>query len=182
MVEQSKPAVGGLTEADARALEPQLRKFLRARYRLVSDHDDLIQQVLGDLHLYLVKGALVARSIDDMTALAFTILKRRIIDRFREEAKHFAYVTKTYATSETVAPSAETVVTYKELLATVMNFMASMNESDRTLLFITTTGTERTAPMTPAERQRLSRLRAQLRSLLLQQGVSPQDIKKDFHG
>ena len=183
MVERGDPTAGRLTDAVVHDLVPQLRQFLRARYRLVSDHDDLVQQALSDLHQYLSEGAFSAKSSQDLTALAFTILKRRIADRFRSEAKHFALSSTTHVHSqEPLAPSAETVVSYRELLATVIGFIAEMEESDRSLLLNEAAGPERTAPMPPAERQRLSRLRAQLRNLLQQRGVSPQDMKEDSDG
>lgn len=181
MVERSNAHAGKLAEAAARDIAPQLEQFLRTRYRLVRDHDDLVQQTLSDLFRYLLNRNASETPPDELRALAFSILKRRVSDRFREEARNFALRSCHPGDHESLAPSTETVASYRELLTTVLGFIAEMNENDRSLLLNEAIGSERALAMPAAERQRLSRLRGQLRQLLLRKGVSPQDIKEDTH-
>lgn len=181
MVERSNSNAGKLAEAAALDIAPQLKKFLRTHYRLVPDHDDLVQQTLANLFRYLLNRSGFETSPDELRALAFAILKRRISDRFREDAKRFALQNSSNSGQESFAPSTETVAGYRELLATVLGFIAEMDEDNRSLLLNEAVGSERTQAMPPAERKRLSRLREQLRQLLLRKGVSRQDMKEDTY-
>jgi DNA-directed RNA polymerase specialized sigma24 family protein len=181
LVEPSNIDGNRLTDALVRVLEPQLKQYLRSRYRLVADHEDVVQETLADLHHLLVNRGNERLSIDSLTGLAFVILKRRVADRYRGGAKDFALAALAPSREEPLAPSSETVASYRELLLTVLGFIATMDPSDRSLLLDQAIGIERTA-MPPAERKRLSRLRAQLRDQLERRGVSPQDFKEDSGG
>lgn len=181
MVERSNRDAGKLAEAAALDIAPQLKQFLRTHYRLVPDHDDLVQQALGDLFRFLLNRSGSGTSPDELRALAFAILKRRVSDRFREDAKKFALQSRNQGGQESLAPSTETVAGYRELLAAVLGFIAEMDEDDRSLLLNEAVGSERNQAMPPVERKRLSRLREQLRQLLLLKGVSRQDMKEDTH-
>jgi DNA-directed RNA polymerase specialized sigma24 family protein len=171
---------GGAIELAARVIAPDLRRLLRSRYRLVPDHDDLIQDTLLDLQVYLRTRELDGPP-DSLRALAFTILKRRVMDRFREEAKSYA-AGVIDASPEPTTQSAETVASYRQLLVAVLGLIARMDPADRDLLLDEAAGSDRQSAMSAATRQRLSRLRGQLREFLRQKGVSPGDLKEGNDG
>lgn len=183
LAEDSTHNVGGLADSSARVLTPALRQFLRSRFRLVSDHEDLVQQTLSDLHRFLLTRLPKRPYAEDETrALAFSILKRRVADRFRNEARSFAALELGRARNElSLEPSAETVAGYRELLGTVLNFIAEMDGADRQLLLSEALGTDRSGSLPPADRQRLSRLRERLRKRLAGLGVSSEDMKPESH-
>ena len=180
MAERGDRLARELVETAARDLAPELRRFLRSRYRLVSDPEDLVQETLSDLYRHLLGRDAAQVSNDELRALSFTILKNRVADRYRAEARAFAAKSAAGEQDiEAAAPSSERVAGYRELLTLVLGFMATMDESDRSLLWNEAVGSDRTAGLGAADRQRLSRLRARLRRLLLARGVSPQDMKED---
>lgn len=179
MDDSSSDEVSKTLEWAAREIAPDLRRLLKARYRLVADHDDLVQQTLLDLRDYI--GRNDQKEPVDLRRIAFTILKRRLIDRFRGDAKAAADAVAGRA-PEPLAPSTETVVSDRQLLFAVLGFIAEMAPQDRDLLLDEASGTERAGPMPPAMRQRLSRLRAQLRDFLQAKGVSASELREGNDG
>lgn len=169
MTEKSSSELPAFSEPAIRSLIKSLRNYLGARYHFVADHEDLVQQTLADLY-----GAASAKQDgfaeqDQITPLAFTILKRRIADRFRIEAKEFAWAM--LAENEQVAPSTEVVAMYRQRLALTMAFIAELPAADRMLLLHSSQDGDSFA-MPATDRKRLSRLRIQLRDLLERKALS----------
>jgi DNA-directed RNA polymerase specialized sigma24 family protein len=163
---------------------PVLRQHLRRRCRLLAgEHDDLVQQALEDLLRYLVTRLASPPAQAEWAALALTILKRRVADRFRAAATQAARNvehTEDEALEEISDPGAllDEIVQYRRLLATVLRLLTELPPSDQALLLdeVDPARPSTTAPSTSTERKHLSRLRERLRQQLQQRfGVAPED-------
>ena len=163
-------------------LSPPLRQFLRRRYRLLaSEHDDLVQQTLEGFLRFVSARADRAPPAEEWPAIARTILKRRIADRFRDSALHAAVAIEDLDDNaqELVDQGADVddVVRYRRLLSAVAVLISEMNSADQALLLDEVAPTS--APpvaMSSTDRKRLSRLRESLRERLrLKFGVEPDE-------
>lgn len=168
-------------ERAARILAPQLAAQLRRRYRmLASDHDDLVQEVLENFVRFLDSHAGRLPPEEEWAAIASTMLKRRIADRFRRSLREVSRsIDETDDDAAEVADTAapvDEVVRYRRLLSAVLGLLAEMSDADRALLLDEAMPEEAREPMSASDRKRLSRLRDRLREgLRLRFGVAPDD-------
>jgi DNA-directed RNA polymerase specialized sigma24 family protein len=160
-------------EALAR-LSPLLRDHLRARYRLLIHlEQDLVQQTLADLFALLGRRTALP-SDDELSALAFTILKRRVADLFRSEARSRAWQELgSEPLQEAESPSAERVARYRRLMALVLSQIGELPPDDQRLLLADVTPGSSNDAFSASERQRLSRLRKQLRTTIQREVGAP---------
>lgn len=179
MTEPIPASTSLLTNAAIESISQALQKFVRSHYGLIANHDDLVQQGLSDLLDWLAARPLQTLVNTELTALAITIIKRRVADQYRTKLNEFANVELSETVSGTLSvPSTEHVVSYRQLLAVVLKAISNMTEVDRVLLL---EAAQRDVPkrtMSDNERQRLHRLRAQLRLKLQEQGISMQDMRE----
>jgi DNA-directed RNA polymerase specialized sigma24 family protein len=173
----------GMEESEASAdliglgeLSSRLTAYLRANARyLADDHEDLVQQTLmGLLHR---GGPGVQNELHSMP-FAFSILRRRIADRYRELVRA-SVETSLVDAAETPAQDVADGAVYEELLGTALSMIGKMEVRDRDLLLDHALKT-RATPWTDAERQQLRRLRLRLRDQLAGRlRMSPREILKD---
>ena len=73
------PDARGASEQRFESIRTELRNFLRRRYRLLAnEHEDLLQQTLADL-FEATQSRLAPVPDEELTALAYAILRRRRI-------------------------------------------------------------------------------------------------------
>lgn len=139
---------------------------LRGRYRaLAPDHEDLVQQTLSDVHRYFTNNRTWPDEEADVDRVAFTILRRRVVDRVRSN-----FSSPESGSSDDLrdvvsdVPAVDAVVRFRRLLHLVMQELEGLGEADRDSLLDETLDRSNDAPKAPNERQRLSRARARLRA------------------
>jgi DNA-directed RNA polymerase specialized sigma24 family protein len=135
---------------------------------LSADHEDLVQQTLLNLSEYFDQRQDQIPTQDETSAIAFTILKRRIADRFRDAARRAVY-NQSAATHLSVSREShpDRHVRHRRVLWAVLSLLATLDKEDQNLLLrehmsLTTSGRRLTA----VQRKRLSRLRERLRRQL----------------
>lgn len=150
-------------------LHPFWLNWLRLRHRSLKHlHADLVQDALADLLRYLSLHNEQHHSDEDVRRVGFAILRRRVADAFRASVVQWA---EDHALDElpNTDPShdLDKVVAYRKVLRTVTAMMAKLDDESRALLLgAEADGRADDAPLSAAERQRLSRLRAALRRRL----------------
>lgn len=166
----------GASDRRLRQVSVALRNYLRRHYRLLSnEHDDLIQQTLADL--VQAQPAAEGMPEGELTALAYTILKRRLVDRFRLAARDIV---------DTVEPSAlpephdegtfDARMHYRRLLRAVLILVSDLDPAQQALLLEETMPGTGGGTRSPAQRQQLRRLRELLRRRLLDEfGITIDD-------
>ena len=159
-------------------LRPRWAAWLRLRHRALGHlHADILQDASVDLVHYLSRNSASAATDEDVARIGFTILRRRVADEFRSKALRWAEGAAPDdlpATNPSTDP--EQVLRYTSLLRTVIGQLARLDRASRELLLRGETGSE--APLTDAQRQRLSRLRTDLRRRLLDElGI---DVREFF--
>jgi DNA-directed RNA polymerase specialized sigma24 family protein len=173
---------GDVGQIDA-VVAPVLRQHLRHRYRvLAGDHDDLLQQTLEDMLRYFgsLPGSLPP--VEQWPAIGTAILKRRIVDRFREATARASIsieeMTDEESTPEDPMAVTDEIVQYRRLLATVMRLMSQLPPADQALLLEELDPSSAAAlPLSSTDRKHLSRLRQRLREQLENKfGVAPEDV------
>jgi DNA-directed RNA polymerase specialized sigma24 family protein len=163
----------------AESLSPALRRYLRRRFHaLGAEHDDLIQDTLADLLAYLERREGAVPSDQEVTALAFAILKRRAADRYRDAARRAAAGLPEELPAEDA--DVEKGARYRQLLAAVLLLLTDLDdESQRLLLREQLLPGDAPEVLSAAQRKRLSRLREELRRRLRSRfGTSPEDFLK----
>jgi len=156
----------GASEQRFEAVRAELGNYLRRRYRLLAnEHDDLVQQTLSDLFEATQKRS---EPIPDeaLTALAYAILKRRIVDRFRRETRSVIEDMPSYELPEPHdGGSFDDRMHYRRLLRAVLVLVDELTP-DQQALVLDESASDADGPRTPAQRQQLRRLREQLRNRL----------------
>jgi DNA-directed RNA polymerase specialized sigma24 family protein len=175
MTEADKPAEH---EALFARLLRRWAAWLRLRHRALGHlHADILQDATADLVHYLSRTSPHAVTDEDIARIGFTILRRRIADEFRSKALQWAEGAAPDdlpATDPSTDP--EQVLRYARLLRSVIDQLARLDRQSRELLLRRETGAD--APLSDAQRQRLSRLRADLRRRLLDEhGI---DVREFF--
>jgi DNA-directed RNA polymerase specialized sigma24 family protein len=181
----AKARADRLVQLAASDIVPDLRAMLRGRYRLLAHlQDDLIQQTLSDLHGYLLAASKPDMSDEDLRAITFSILKRRVADAFRDDARRRALnEALDEPASEPTAPSAERVVRYRRMLQAVLRHVGELDPGDQALLLAEVTPGAEAGAMSPAQRKRLSRLRERIRAALERElGATPSDYLEHGRG
>lgn len=171
-------ALPDLLEHLARSVEPQLRHYLRSRRLPVSSWDDLVQETLTNLIAYLRRRQSPLPSPSEASALAMTILRRRIVDQFRHTTRQ-AVESLPPERLPAVADGydVEAVAQYRELLRAVLSLLLDLSDEERKLLLWSELQAQQPSPpLTPAARKRVERLRTRLRERLQKQfGISVKD-------
>lgn len=141
-----------------------LSRYLRARTRvLLSDQDDLIQQTLLDVYRRNVEMK-APHDIEEARLVAFSILRRRLVDRYRQVAR--SVVAEKFPDSVIDTPQdgdVPSAVSYRQLLLKVLKLIAFMSPRDQDLILDDVLPNSRISPWSEAERKQISRLREQLR-------------------
>jgi hypothetical protein len=147
---------------------PQWRSWLRFRYpTLASHHPDFIQDAAADLTEYVRAGRPERFTHSDLSRIGFAILKRRVVDHFRAATSRWADRVAAVNSSDRASdPDPAEPATYAQVLPLVVAYVARLSATDRDLLIRHSDAIEHRNPMTGAERQRLSRLREQLRDYM----------------
>jgi DNA-directed RNA polymerase specialized sigma24 family protein len=145
-------------------LQPQWLSWLRLRHRSLAPlHEEITQAAAADLVEYVSRRPLAAVSDEELRKIGFTILRRRVADQYRSKVLIWADESALHdLESPDPSTNPEQVATYSRLLRTVLALLARLGPDSRELLL-------RETPLTDAERQRRSRLRADLRRQLLDQ-------------
>ncbi|MCI0627701.1 MAG: hypothetical protein L0387_39630 [Acidobacteria bacterium] len=143
--------------------------WLRLRHRsLAHVHTEIVQDATTDLIQYLSEHKNQAHSDEDIRRIGFTILRRRVADEFRARTVQWAEdfpLDELPSTDPSSNP--EEVLRYASLLRAVTGLIARLNKPSRELLLRVEAGTDAAeVALSDAERQRLSRLRAELRRQL----------------
>jgi hypothetical protein len=145
------------------AMYPRWHDFLKRSYpRLRDVHADLMQQTAAQL-LMIARDP--SYQVDDWTALGFAVLRRRLMDHFRDAARRWSNepVSAEHLRAD---PSLdpERIAHYTLLLKRVVGLIAELPDADRRLLEANLSDSgSRGAAMSDVERSRLRRLRARLR-------------------
>lgn len=153
------------------SLQSDWRGWLRSRHRrLAALHQDLIQQASADLLEWLGKREELP-SEEDVRRVGFTVLARRAMDAYREEVKRWsqAQSEEREERPEPIDPGPESAFQYAQLLRAITHLLSQMPREDRELILRDELleGSDDFKAMTARERQRLHRLRQELRSKLL---------------
>jgi hypothetical protein len=148
-------------------LGPRLRRYLAYHhFALREQHEDLVQAALADTLAYL--KALPAPGVEDgdeVARIGFTILKRRVADAFRDNAKRWA-LEESGVRDEPSTDDATESLDYKRTLGSVIELMATLEPRERDLLADAALGQRFGRAHSDAERKTLSRARASLKARL----------------
>lgn len=175
-------------EADRGAIEallPGLRTHLLAYLRrhlpqLEADHEDLVQETLAGVVGWARRGERRKLPAPEAKALATVILKRRVADLFRVQARQWALhqAIDPKETSPT-GPDARQLLLTRALRCAVA-FLADADPEDRELVTLLVGESSWNRPLTAGERKRLQRLRGRLRTYILEHlGDSVSEILGD---
>lgn len=164
---------------------PRAKRYLRARFPAIRyQHDDLVGDTLADLTESLQRhgGGLPVSwyvcdepqqpDVDRFGQLAFTVLKRRVVDEFRTSAIRFSEDIDSLPESqgpESLDTPIDRLVDLKRTASALFTTLESLPPDDRELIRDVALGGSE-MPMSDRDRQRLRRLRIELidrlRSLL----------------
>lgn len=175
---QKDEASRDLLEYLAQSVAPHLRQYLRRHRLLASYHDDLVQETLADLIEYIRARERNPPSDAEASALAFTILKRRIADQFRQTARRVVEsLPPDRLPSVADSHDVEAAVGYRKLLWAVLSLLVDLSAEEQKLLLRGQLQSQSPSfPLTPAERKRVERLRKRLRERLRERfGISADD-------
>jgi DNA-directed RNA polymerase specialized sigma24 family protein len=152
---------GTLLDAELPALERSLRTFLRRKLpSRAADHDDLVADTIARLWEMRNRRDDLREFPSDavqLRALARVILRHRIADLFRNEAR--AWAERSAEDVDNVAsnePAQEAQLMIDRMLRIVTRILANGDPKDRELLRM------RRGPMGASDRKRLERLRTRL--------------------
>jgi DNA-directed RNA polymerase specialized sigma24 family protein len=153
-------------DAIAQALGPRLGRYLSYHHFSLRDqHDDLVQTTLADTLKYLDAAPVSTVDEDEVARIAFTILKRRVADAFRDNARQWALQQSAEPDEESAHDTAASV-DFRRVLQAVIELMATLDPAERDLISQAALGTQLGRPRSDAERKALSRARASLKSKL----------------
>jgi DNA-directed RNA polymerase specialized sigma24 family protein len=164
-------------------VRPQWLAWLRRRLPgAESLHNDIVQDAAGDLLQYVSTDGRSALPDDEIRGLGFTILRRRAADatrRFHSSSALHVSLTETHEPA--VSGDSGRPEEYQKLLRAVIELMGSLDTNSRELLVRGEFSARKTlAPLSGAQRQKLSRLRLELRRKLAEQyHLDVESILKD---
>jgi DNA-directed RNA polymerase specialized sigma24 family protein len=165
-----KHAPGDL-DALLKEIRPQWLAWLRRRHAgLAARHEDIVQEASEDLARYLLGVATDERTDAEIRRIGFSILRRRVADVFRERVLAWNASLPLDQVPDTAGHAdLERVLEYRTLLRVVMGLLASLDRESRDLII---RGHDPSIPddipLSDAERQKLARLRAELRRQLME--------------
>jgi len=150
----------------------QWQAWLRRRLpALESLHKDIVQDAAGDLVEYMSTRDRADLPDEEVRRIGFTILRRRAADATRRWSSSASrQVSLTEAFEPAVSGELGRAEEYRKLLRAVIELMGSLDQDSRELLVrgeYPTKGDP--APLSGAQRQKLSRLRHELRRKLAEQ-------------
>lgn len=159
---------GGASNRRFQEVSVALRSFLRRHYRLLAnEHDDLLQQTLADL-FESTRRTRAPLPDDELNALAYSILKRRIVDRFRRETRS---VVENIDPAVVPEPHDEGTfdvrMHYRRLLRAVLLLVNELSPEQQALLLDEAPPVRAGRARSAAQRQQLRRLRESLRMRLV---------------
>lgn len=160
-------------------IESRLREqLIRSAASLASDHDDLISETLMDLAIWMR-----SHPSANEEAVAVTILRRRIADRFRLRSLEPLGRTADAALAETPtdAPSADRATLIGELLEVTLEELQKLTARDRDLIALAAESLA--TRLTVNERQRLHRARRKLGAAIIERlGDSARELLRPEFG
>lgn len=156
----------GVSDQRIESVRANLKSYLRRRYRLLAnEHEDLLQQTLSDLFEATRKRSEPIAD-EELAALAYAILKRRIVDRFRRETRSVIEDLPSEVPAEPHDDGTfDDRMHYRRLLRAVLVLVDELTP-DQQALVLDERASDADGPRTPAQRQQLRRLREHLRSRL----------------
>ena len=168
VLSQRDPLTGPLTSAEAASVAEIARRYIRAHYRALPEQEDLVQETLVGLLQHLAGRGNPTLDPDQLAAIALTILKRRIADRFRQSVRSIVDTLSPEALPSVAHPlTTENVVSQRKMLLAVLVAILELSEEDRDLVMRgELSGSERDGPLTTAQRKRVSRIRMRLKDIL----------------
>lgn len=174
MAEEKKPE---RLDVLHKKLHPRWMAWLRLYHRSLDQvHSEILQDASADLIQYLSRHERSVHSDEDISRIGFTILRRRVADEFRSRTIQWAEDFPMDELPNTdLSNNPEEILRYSNLLRAVIGLMAKLNKPSRELLLRGEYGAV-DVPLSDTERQRLSRLRAELRRQLVE--IYGIDIKK----
>lgn len=146
--------------------------WLRIRYsRVTAHHPDLVQQAAADLLQWAAQREQPATA-DELRRVGFRVLQRRAADLFRGRVHNWALEGDTAAEEELPGASSEepdAMLERKRLLRAIMTVLTEFSAEERALLVGDELGPQsrNAGARSPAERQRLRRMRTRLRQALV---------------
>jgi hypothetical protein len=158
-------------DAVLKEIRPQWLGWLRRRHAgLESRHEDIVQDASADLAGYLSRMRTREAADEEIRRIGFSILRRRVADAFRGRVLSWnASAPLDQVPDTTGGADLERVQDYSKLLRVVMGLLAPLDRASRDLIV---RGQEARAPddvpLSDAERQKLMRLRAELKRKLLE--------------
>ena len=151
--------------ADFQRLQRTLSTYSRARYSIFGSLvEDLVATTIADLWEYVHNNPRTAFSSEDLDRIAFTLLRRRAVDLFRDPAtKSMLALEKVEESDEVVDEHSEKRLLMKDVLQITMREIQKLSREERNLLAIASglSATQHEA-MSQRDRQRLHRLRSRL--------------------
>ena len=150
----------------------QWQAWLRRRLpALESLHKDIVQDAAGDLVEYASAQGRADLPDDEVRRIGFTILRRRAADatrRWSSSASREVSLTESFEPAVSGEPGR--AEEYRKLLRAVIELMGSLDQDSRELLVRGEYPTKtKPAPLSDAQRQKLLRLRHELRRKLAEQ-------------
>ena len=159
----SQPGRHGILQA----LGPRFRRYLAYHhFALREQHEDIAQAALADTLDYLkAQPGSGAADEDEVARIGFTILKRRIADAFRDNARQWALRHGGESDEPSTLGAADSL-DYTRTLRAVVELMATLEPRERDLLAGAALGERFGRARSDAERKALSRARAILKERL----------------
>lgn len=183
-------------ESQLPILSREFYNYVRKRLpTLVAEHDDLVNEALSDLSVQIGRhsGAFPATWLQSeapgetdrarLKRLGLTILRRRIADMFRNQAKEWSQSRdiENYPDFRDfrIAPAEKGVMLAKALRVT-LDVLARWPLNDRNLFGLLPEAESHPGAFTPRERHRIRKLREKLRSEIVRQvGSSVKELLRD---
>jgi hypothetical protein len=149
----------------------QWQAWLRRRLPALDTlHKDIVQDAAGDLVEYVSAQGRAELPDDEIRRIGFTILRRRAADatrRWSSSAGRQVPLTEAFEPAMSGEPGR--AEEYRKLLRAVIELMGNLDQESRELLVRGEYPTKgNPAPLSGAHRQKLSRLRHELRSKLVE--------------
>jgi hypothetical protein len=148
-------------------IRPQWMAWLRRRRPgLQSWHEDVVQDAATDLVQHVSAPERRDLSDEDVRRIGFTILRRRAADSFRDKVLSWDSSALDQIADAARGANPEQVQEFTKVLRVVLELLAPLDRKTRNLIAHSQTSSLDDAPLSDAERQRLARLRADLRRQL----------------
>lgn len=167
---------------------PEVERFLRAdlhRRMAASEHDDIVSATLVGLVEWMkrkesfpaswVKGEPTEEERATFFKLARVIMRRRVADRYRFDARKLQALALAEAAAAAPSPDRDRTILMVQMLAVAVVAISLLSREDRDLLAVE--GSLKRGTLTPRERQRVHRARAKIGEKIRDElGVSPDEL------